>query len=105
MDERDSKTPRPGPSVRLAKLAQGVRDANKLCLLRERCPALSQQIDALLRSVRTDYPCETTDLGRGPAHLANSETRAALPEDLQKIRDGIAALTRRAIALRGAVHP
>ncbi len=104
-DERDSKTPRPGPSVRLAKLAQGVRDANKLCLLRERCPALSQQIDALLRSVRTDYPCETTDLGRGPAHLANSETRAALPEDLQKIRDGIAALTRRAIALRGAVHP
>lgn len=104
-DERDAKTPRPKPSVRLAKLAQGVRDANKLCLLRECCPALSKQIDALLQSVRTDYPCKTTDLGRGPAHLANSETRAALPEDLQKIRDGIAALTRRAIALQGVVKP
>lgn len=97
-DERSAKTPQPKPSVRLAKLAQGVRDANKLCLLRKWRPALSPQIDALLQSLRADYPYAAADLGRGPAYQANAETRAALPEDLQRFRDGIAALTRQALA-------
>lgn len=86
-DEPDSAHPQTKSSVRLEKLAQGMRDINKLLFLAEQSPALAQQARLLLSQVRMDY----TQQGEA---VADEKTRAQLPADMEALRQGLWAMTR-----------
>lgn len=54
-DEPDAKHPETKSSYRLEKLAQGMRDLNKLLFLAEQSPMLREKADRLLEQVKVDY--------------------------------------------------
>ena len=64
-----------------------MRDVNKLLLLAEQSPALRERADHLLAQVKVDY----TQKGEA---VADEKTRAALPEDMEALRQNLWALTR-----------
>lgn len=86
-DEPDAKHPETKSSYRLEKLAQGMRDLNKLLFLAEQSPMLREKADRLLEQVKVDY----TQKGEA---VADEKTRVALPADMEALRQSLWALTR-----------
>lgn len=93
-DEADAKQPETKSSVRLEKLAQGMRDINKLLFLAEQSPALKEKAERLLEQVKVEYT------QKGDA-VADEKTRAAMPADMEALRQGLWALTREYLAASG----
>lgn len=85
-DEPDAANPITKSSVRLEKLAQGLRDLNKLLFLAEQSPALAEKATQLLGQVKVNYT------QKGDA-VADEQTRMALPSDMAALRRGLWALT------------
>lgn len=85
-DEPDAANPITKSSVRLEKLAQGLRDLNKLLFLAEQSPALAEKATQLLGQVKVNY------IQKGDA-VADEQTRMALPSDMAALRRGLWALT------------
>lgn len=85
-DEPDAAKPITKSSVRLEKLAQGLRDLNKLLFLAEQSPALAEKATQLLGQVKVTYT------QKGDA-VADEQTRMALPSDMAALRRGLWALT------------
>lgn len=94
-DEPDAVQPETKSSVRLEKLAQGMRDINKLLFLAEQSPALKEKAERLLGQVREQYA------QKGDA-VADEKTRAAMPADMETLRRGLWALTRDYLSEREA---
>lgn len=96
-DEADAAHPVPRTSVRLEKLAEGMRDINKLLLLADRSEAMAQRMAQLLASVRCDY---TQNPDKVAVAVADEKTRAQLPEDMDRIRGELAAMARDFLAAK-----
>ena len=60
---------------------------NKLLFLAEQSPVLREKADRLLEQVKVDY----TQKGEA---VADEKTRAALPADMEALRQSLWALTR-----------
>lgn len=88
-DEADTAHPVPHMSVRLEKLAEGMRDINKLLLLADRSGVMAQRMAKLLASVRCDY---TQRPDKVAVAVADEKTRAQLPEDMDRIRSELNAM-------------
>lgn len=88
-DEADAAHPVPHMSVRLEKLAEGMRDINKLLLLADRSGVMAQRMAKLLASVRCDY---TQRPDKVAVAVADEKTRAQLPEDMDRIRSELNAM-------------
>lgn len=93
-DEPGAAHPETKSSVRLEKLAQGMRDINKLLFLAEQSPALKAGAQRLLGQVKVQY----TQVGDA---VADAKTRAAMPADMQALRQGLWELTRGYLAAHG----
>ena len=93
-DRPGSPAPQCRSSVRLEKLAQGVRDVNKLLLLKEKSAALKAAVCELLRGIKPDYPGVKNGLGaHGGATWPTPETQSSLPRDMQAVRRRLRELT------------
>ena len=94
-DGRDSADPTPRMSVRLAKLAEGVRDVNKLYQISEQFPQLGEEVDQLLKGVRRDYSSRKVNLGRSTAYWASRWTQWKMPRDMAELREEIYRVSTR----------
>lgn len=94
-DEADAADPTPRTSVRLEKLAEGMRDINKLLMLAGQSGALREQTQRLLETVRCDY---TQNPDKVAVAVADEKTRAQLPEDMDRIRGELDAMARAYLA-------
>lgn len=100
-DEKDSKTREVKSSVRLEKMSEGVRDVNKLYLMKKEIPALKVDIDKLFEVVKLNYSGEKNGVGQhGGAKYATNDTKVALPEDMKEIKNEIKNITNKYIQLR-----
>ena len=84
-DEKDAVNPVAHSSLRLEKMAQGVRDVNKLMTIRANCPAMESAVDTLAATVRPTYDSSgyyLTDAGK-----------TALAADMKTLRQSISDLT------------
>ncbi len=98
-DESNGYTTR--SSVRLAKIAEGIRDVNKLKLMESEIPSLKSDIDALYDSINLNYTYYQNGVGEhGGMKLATDETKAQLPQDMQEIKDKIAEITEKYVLLK-----
>ena len=84
-DEKGAANPVAHSSLRLEKMAQGVRDVNKLMTIRANCPAMESAVDTLAATVKPNYDSSgyyLTDAGK-----------TALAADMKTLRQGIVTLT------------
>lgn len=88
-DEGNDYAPR--MSVRLSKLAEGIRDVNKLKYLASLSPELTAEIQAIFAKVRVDYTFSTY---KG-AKYATEETLKQLPKDMAELKKAIDDLTKK----------
>lgn len=100
-DEKDSEGRKVKSSVRLEKMAEGIRDVNKLYLMKKEIPRLEDDINKLFEMVKLNYSGAKNGVGQhGGAKYATNETREALPQDMQNIKDEIKNISKKYISLR-----
>lgn len=85
-DEKDAKNPVSKSSLRLEKMAEGVRDVNKLMQMKSEVTAMGIKVDALLRTVKPKY-----DAGK---YYLTDAGKNALAEDMKTIKSEIDKLTK-----------
>lgn len=78
-------------STRFEKMAEGVRDVNKLFLMKEEIPSLTAEVDALLETIKPSYDVSGLYL----TDTAKKEIAA----DMRAVKEGIAKLTDRYVEL------
>ncbi|MDU7030633.1 glycoside hydrolase domain-containing protein [uncultured Robinsoniella sp.] len=93
-DHKDAAEPVGKSSVRLEKMAEGVRDVNKLKYMEQEIPSLKEDIDAL-------YDAVSTTAGSGKTYLS-PEKIAILSEEMDTFKEGVAELTGKYLALKEA---
>ncbi len=81
-------------SVRLARMAEGVRDNNKIMLMVEQYPQLQAKVDALYQTIQTKA------YTANDRYLTDKEIDA-LRTEMQAFKEGLNALTKEYIALGG----
>ena len=100
-DEKDSENITSKTSVRLEKMAEGIRDVNKLYMMQNEVPSLKADIDNLLATVKLNYTGTKNGVGdHGGAKYATDETRAMIPDDMAAIKAEIKNITEKYIELR-----
>ncbi len=80
-------------SIRLSKMAQGIRDVNKLILIAEQQPTLQEDVNNLLNSVKTTYPA-------GDIFLTDAG-KEAVTRDMNQVQTDLVALTAKYVELKG----
>ena len=92
-DEKDAENPTSRRSVRLARIAEGVRDINKLMYIEKYAPALAADVDAVYDNV-TDllgsygaYTCPDVTIVAGEANGFKADLNA-LTEKYIRLLDG-----------------
>ena len=93
-DERDAEHPVSKSSVRLEKMAQGVRDANKLFAMKREVPAMASEVDTLLSTVKP-----YSNWGGG--YISTPAQQQLMADDMAVLRTGLEELTKRYIELKG----
>lgn len=95
-DVKDAEHPVSKSSVRLEKMAEGVRDVNKLMLIERENPAFAGKIQALYEKIKT------TAQSRPSAYNAylGDEAIARLIQEMDAFKNGVAELTYEYIAER-----
>lgn len=99
--EKDAEVKESKFSVRLAKLNEGVRDVNKLYLMREEYPELGAKVDAILRKVKGDrigdyaysVMAKTDSWGR-EAKWLTEEGKQDMLSDMAVVKQEIYALSK-----------
>ncbi|OLF49551.1 hypothetical protein BU200_06585 [Streptococcus acidominimus] len=82
----------PRSSLRLEKMAEGVRDVNKLLWIKKEVPSFSARVDDLLSTVKATYPNNKIYLTEaGKVQMAN---------DMAILKEKINALTEEALAYK-----
>lgn len=84
-DEKDAVTPESKSSVRLERMAEGVRDVNKLLYIEKQEPGFADEIKALYDGIKT-----TASTGR--TYLSENE-KSSLSEEMTRFKEGIASIT------------
>jgi len=84
-DEKTAETPVSKSSVRLEKMAEGVRDVNKLMLIRKNAPTLAAEVDALMATVKGSYASS--------GYYLTAEGKAAVSADMDNIKADIQTLS------------
>lgn len=91
-DERTAENPVSKSSVRLEKMAEGVRDVNKLVLMQKKIPALKADVDRLLATIKPNYSSSGYYLtAAGKAHIS---------ADMDVVREEIKAITLKYINMK-----
>ena len=90
-DEKDAENPVSRRSVRLARVAEGVRDVNKLMYIEKNAPALASDVDAAYANITTSVTTSRSYLSANALASLRNET-AGFKADLN-------ALTERYISL------
>lgn len=90
-DEKDASKPESKSSVRLERMAEGVRDVNKLLYLKSLEPSLEDEINALYDNIKTKA---TT----GRTYLTDSEKNKVIQE-VRDFKAGVAKITDLYISL------
>lgn len=93
-DEKTAQNPISRSSVRLERMAEGVRDINKLAVIKKEAPQLADQIQKLYAGILT------TAQGGHPAFLTDAQI-ATLSAEMDTFQAGIASLTDQYIKLTG----
>ncbi|GAB6167820.1 Ig-like domain-containing protein [Clostridium carnis] len=102
-DEKDSANKVSKTSVRLEKISEGVRDVNKLYLMKKEIPALKADIDNLFKTVELNYTAVKNGIGQhGGAKYATPETIVKINEDMKSIRNEIKNISKKYISLRSS---
>ncbi|MBL6538576.1 DUF4091 domain-containing protein [Streptococcus suis] len=101
-DKADARQPKPQSSVRLEKMAEAVRDVNKLYQMKREFPVLEMEIEGLLDSLEDRYDRTTRHNGLGTqiAREPNETTKAQIPADLAKFKQALKSITERYIRLK-----
>lgn len=100
-DETDVTNPVSKSSVRLEKMAEGIRDVNKLYLMAAEVSSLEDDIVNLLNTVNVNYEGVKNGIGEHDgAKFATEVTREQLPSDMENIRQEIRDLTKKYIELK-----
>lgn len=92
-DEKDAVNPTAKYSVRLARMAEGIRDVNKLKLIAEEIPELKSAVNAVFSDIQ--YQLKTTH----NAYMSDSEV-AALAAETVKFKEDLAKLTEQYIDVK-----
>lgn len=90
--EKDAADKTCKSSVRLERMAEGIRDVNKLIFIEKEMPELADEIAALYAGIQT-----TARTGSGSAYLNNAQ-KTQLESDMNAFKAGVAAITERYIA-------
>lgn len=96
-DEKDAANPASKRSVRLERMAEGVRDVNKLMYLEKEMPALADEIQSLYNGI-------TTTAGTARSYLSAAE-KTALAEQMNAFKAGISRLTDNYTRFMAAEEP
>ena len=91
-DEKDAENPTSKSSVRLERMAEGVRDVNKLMQIREEVPALSDEVDAVFAKIK--YRLTTS------RSYLNANGVAQLRNETAQFKQALNALTNEYIDLK-----
>ncbi len=92
-DEKDAANPTSKRSVRLEKMAEAIRDVNKLIVLKQEAPELSGEIERL-------YEAITISASTGRTYLTDQEkTRVA--QEVSAFQKGVSDLTSQYLASTG----
>ena len=89
-DEKDAENPVARRSVRLARIAEAVRDVNKLMYIEKNVPALASEVDAVYANLGGHL---------GPYGTYSCPSAAVLGNEAAAIKTDIAELTERYITL------
>lgn len=88
-------------SLRLAKLDEGVRDANKLYLLREKSPGIAGQIEKLFSEIKGSsensyefYSMSKTNIWGRKAKWLTPYGKAEMLKDMQKVKNRIYEISK-----------
>lgn len=91
-DHKESKNRVSKSSLRLEKMAQGVRDINKLIMMQKEYPQLKEDVDQLLKNVQTRY--------EQSGYYLTENGKKVIAKDMNTVHDGIDAITDKYLALR-----
>ena len=90
-DEKTAENPQAYSSVRLARMAEGVRDVNKMKLMEEKYPELGNEIDAAFTRINTALTTSRS--------YTTDEEAAALAKETEAFRSALNKLTQNYITL------
>ena len=103
--ERDAANKVTLPSIRSEKYDEGVRDINKLYIMRENSPELAGEIDALFGTVKANYPFNTVNNGAGwcagianngrPAKWITEAGRATILSDVDVFKQKVYEISKK----------
>ncbi|MBR7179761.1 MAG: Ig-like domain-containing protein, partial [Oscillospiraceae bacterium] len=85
-DEKDAENPVSRRSVRLALVAEGVRDVNKLMYIEANAPALASDVDAVYANITTSVKTSRSYLSDSAVAALRSET-AGFKADLNELTE------------------
>ena len=91
-DEKDATDPTSKSSVRLERMAEGVRDVNKLMQIRQEVPALSDEVDAVFAKIKYGLVTSRSYL--------NANGVAQLRNETAEFKQALNALTNEYIDLK-----
>ncbi|MBR6770015.1 MAG: Ig-like domain-containing protein, partial [Lachnospiraceae bacterium] len=81
-------------STRLEKMAQGVRDVNKLLMMQEEVSAMEAEVDTLMASIKATYPSSQ--------YYLTEEGKSTLATDMNTVEAQIKTLTNTYLAKKAA---
>lgn len=90
--EKDAENKEILSSVRLERMAEGVRDVNKLRFIEKEVPALSDEIDQLYASVTTTAKGETR-------YLTDAE-KEKLAQEMTAFKQGVTEITKKYLSMK-----
>ena len=93
-DEKDAENPTSKGSVRLERIAEGVRDVNKIKLMTSEVSALEADADDLYAKVTT--------VANKSRDLLSSDARASLASQMNAFKDGIPNMTAKYIQAKAS---
>lgn len=86
-DEKDAETPESKSSVRLERMAEGIRDVNKLIYMERQAPELADEIRSLYERIKTNASSVT-----GGRYLTEDE-KNSLKAEMADFKAGVAEIT------------
>ncbi|MBQ2383920.1 MAG: Ig-like domain-containing protein, partial [Oscillospiraceae bacterium] len=90
-DEKDAENPKAYSSVRLERIAEGVRDVNKLMYIAKNAPALSAQVDEVFANIQYRLTTSHNYLSDSAINTLRGET-AGFKADLNELTERYIAL-------------
>lgn len=99
--EKNANTKVSLPSIRSEKYDEGVRDINKLYLMKQNCPELSDEIDSLFSRVKPNYEFEVVENEPGwmfnngkPARWITENGKAEMLSDVEAFKEEIYEISK-----------